>query len=223
VAAVGAAWGTGLLAAALARLPARSRRVVDAALVAGGVLAAAGAGLVALALVLDAGTAAELAGGPEPGAVGGVGLLLTGVALAPNAVVLAVAWLAGPGFAVGTGTAVSPFATEIGALPALPLVAALPGGPPPGFAVAALAVPVLAGALAGRLLARSAGARLVDALMCGVLAGAATGVLAVVAGGPLGDERLADVGPSAPAVALAVAVEVAGGALVAMAVARRRG
>lgn len=189
------------------------------------VLLAAGALLVAAALGLDTGAAAQVAEGTEPGAVGGLGLLLLGVTLAPNAVVWAASWWSGPGFAVGAGTAVGPFGVELGPVPALPLLSALPDAAPPTWlAVLALSVPVLSGVLAGWLLtAGGAWPRLLaDAALAGVVAGSALGVLAAVSGGPLGGERLAVVGPSGWQTGTAVAVQVAVGVAAGAALRRRR-
>jgi hypothetical protein len=210
---------------------ARARPRLHAALlgcVAGlAVLAAAGALLVAGALALDAGTAGVLAESTEPGAVGGLGLALLGVAFAPNAVVWAVSWFAGPGFAVGVGTSVSPLGVELGPVPTLPLLAALPGGGPPSWAVLALAVPVLAGAVAAGVVQRRGGAvpgrqAALDVALSVVLAGALLAVLAAVSGGPLGGEHLSSVGPSAWRVGSLAAVEMALGAGLALLVLRRR-
>jgi hypothetical protein len=155
-----------------------------------------------------------VAEGTEPGAVGGLGLLLLGLSLVPNAVVWAASWWAGPGFAVGAGTSVGPFGVELGAVPALPLLTALPASAPPTWlGVLALAVPVLAGALSGRLLAGGGSwLRLLgDAVLAGLVAGASLGLLAALSGGPLGGERLAVVGPSGWQVGALVAVQVAVG------------
>ena len=92
-----------------------------------------------------------------PGAAGGVVLTLGQLALVPNLLIWSAAWTAGPGFAVGTGTSVMPGHTELGALPAIPVLGALPTpGAGPGWAWAVLALPVLAGAVAGWYLLRTA-------------------------------------------------------------------
>ena len=232
LAAAGTAWGVhaGRRPGTPPRLPARVRLCAAGAAGALVALCAAAALVVAVALALDGGAAVELADSTEPGAVGGLGLTAAGAALAPNAVLWVVAWFAGPGFALGTGTTVRPFAVELGPVPALPLLAALPAGPPPTWlGVLCLAVPVLAGAVGGVLIARRrlpaswAGAAR-DALGCGVLAGAVAGVLLALSGGPLGGGHLATVGPSAWQVAPLLSVEIAAGAGVALALAcRRRG
>ncbi len=197
-----------LLPALRARVPESARTVLTGATAALGVLLAAGALVTGGSLLVHGSRAADLASATDPGLVGGLLLVLLGVALVPVAVVWGACWLAGPGVAVGVGTAVSPFSVELGPVPALPLLAALPSGPPPGWvAVLALAVPVAAGALAGWLVLRAGGA-LREVLLVGPVTGAALAALAVLAAGPVGGARLAEVGPTAWLVGLVVAVEV---------------
>jgi hypothetical protein len=210
-------------------LGARARRTLPSAVVAVSTLLAGGALLAGGSLLGHVGQAADLAAAGAPGAAGGLGLLVVGLSYVPNAVVCAASWLAGPGFAVGTGTAVGPFAHELGAVPALPLLAALPAGGVPGWLGAvSLLVPLGAGALAGALLHRRAPAptrlrALLDVLVTAVWSGAAAALLAVLAGGAAGAGRLASVGPSATRFGLAVSLEVAVGALAAVVLLRRRG
>jgi hypothetical protein len=196
------------------RVPAPVRRVLRAAIGAAAALLGAGALLVGLSLGLHLDRARELSGASAPGLVGSVALLLIGVALAPNAVVWAAAWLAGPGFAVGVGTAVSPFAHVIGPVPALPLLAALPGsGVPEPWGLLALVVPLAAGVVGGVLVAgaRSAGGwagAALEAAAVGPCTAVLLAALAWLAGGPVGGGRLGAVGPSPGSVALAVALGV---------------
>ncbi len=210
-------------------LPRRARRLAAAT---GGALAAvlgAGALLVGASLIAHVGQAVDLARASDPGAAGGAGLLLAGLALVPNAVVWGVSWLAGPGFAVGVGTAVGPYSHELGPVPALPLLAGLPGsGVPEWIAVLVLAVPLLAGALAGLVVVQdlsdelpSWGRTALEAAAVGPVAGAALGLLAWLSGGAAGGERLAQLGPSPWRVALAATATVAVGSAVA-ALARRQ-
>lgn len=189
-------------------------------------LLGAGALLVGFSLAVDGGRAADVAAAADPGAVGGLGLLLLGIALAPTAAVWGASWLAGPGFTVGASSSVAPFGVELGPVPALPLLAALPeGAPAGGLGLLALAVPVLAGALAGRRFCQTGagwGSRLVDAAAAGVVAGTLLAVGAVLAAGSLGGERLAQLGPSAWRTGAAVALEVAAGVAVGAALRARR-
>lgn len=216
--------------AAWLRVPARGRRLVRAALVASAVLAGAGALLVGTSLAFHLPQAADLAAAGAPGVGGGLALLVLGIALVPNAVVWGAAWLAGPGFAVGVGTSVGPFGHELGAVPAVPLLAALPGsGTATWIGLLALLVPLTGGVLAGRSVERDpglGGAGLVRTALEAGAAGPVCGllwlVLAWASGGPLGGERLVDVGPSPWSVGLAVTALVAVPAAVAALVARRR-
>ena len=223
--------GTAVVVGGRARLrtaPAALLGLVRPVLVATAWLVGAGALLVGASLAVHLPRAAELVGSSEPGAVGGLGLLLAGLALVPNAVLWGASWLAGPGFAVGAGTAVGPFGHELGPVPALPLLAALPGGGLPGWVgVLVLAVPVGAGLLAGRLVHRadpdaSATRTACRSALVGAITGAVWAVLAWGSGGPVGGERLAQVGPGPGSVGLAVALSVGAGAVVCASVLRYR-
>jgi hypothetical protein len=231
VAAVGA--GSGVLResrlfTAARGLPDRVRRLAVAAAAAVGLAVAGGALLAGVSVVLHAGRVTSLASASDPGLVGGVALLLLGVLLVPNAAVWGSAWVAGPGFAVGVGTSVGPWTTTLGPVPAFPLLGALPAADTPAWvAVVALLVPVAAGVVAGLLVARrlpvlGLGRAALEGALVGPCAGAAMALLAYLSGGPLGDGRLADVGPSPWRVGLAVALEVALPAAVTTAVAARR-
>jgi hypothetical protein len=136
-------------------------------------------------------------------------LAVAQLAVAPNLVVWAVAWLAGPGFAVGSGTLFAPSEVVSGPLPALPLLGGLPAdGSPIGRWVPV--VVVLAGALAGwwlhRRLPATTWRRPFGAAGCAALvAGGGSGLLVGLAGGSAGPGRLADVGASGLGVGLVVA------------------
>jgi len=228
-----AAGGRGVLRAAglgpalVRRVPSWLPAVGRAVLAGVAALVAAGLALLLVVLVGRAGRFAELVGALQPGFVGGVILLLGCVLLLPNGALWTVAYAAGPGFTVGAGTGVSPFGVTLGPVPSFPLLAALPGdGVPAPVVRAVLLLPVLAGVLAGwvvgRRLPAASGAGRLPALptgriarpaTCGLLAGGlvalVTAVLAVLAGGALGQGYLAAVGPSGWQVAAALAVEVA--------------
>lgn len=227
VAAVGAGAGvlreTGLLRV---RVPERVRSLVRATAVATGVLLAAGGLLVLGSVLAHLARVTALSGATGPGVVGGTALLLAQLLLLPNAMIWGACWLAGPGFAVGLGTAVGPWATSLGAVPAVPVLGALPAGPAPVWmAVAGLAVPLLAGGLAGAIVARRLAVASVlgsarEAAIVGPAAGVVLALLAALSGGPLGGGRLSAVGPSPWQVGLTVMIEVglsaaAGAALVA--------
>lgn len=150
---------------------------------------------------------AELA----PGPAGGVGLAVVCAATVPNAVLWTLSYVVGPGFAVGTGTVVAPGGVVVGALPAYPLVGALPQpGQPPGWVAALTALPVLAGVVGGLVCARvPVPGGLLRLGLRGIAAGASAGLalagLMWLSGGAVGPGRMGDTGP-VPATAVVVLV-----------------
>ncbi|MCW2673093.1 MAG: hypothetical protein JWP14_1682 [Frankiales bacterium] len=209
-------------------LPVRMRALLRASVVSLGTLLASGAAVAAVSVTLHAGRVTSLASATDPGLLGGLALLLLGLSLVPNAAVWGMSWIAGPGFAVGTGTAVSPWSSSLGPVPAFPLLGGLPAGPTPHWlGVVVLAGPIVAGVLGGLVVARSLGA---VSLTRAAVEGAAiapwvavlAALLALVSGGPLGDGRLSAVGPSPWRVGLAVLAEVLLPAVLACVLAVRR-
>ncbi len=198
-------------------LPPRQRSLVIAVAGALGTLVAAGAVLAGASLAVHLHEAATLQRALAPGAVGLLLLLLLQLSYLPNAIIWAVAFSLGPGFAFGSATVVSPTGSALAQLPALPLLAALPPGlhaaMPGWLEPTVLALPYLAGGLGGLLLVRAAPALALDAaplwgLACGAVSGCLLGLLAAASGGPLGDGRLAAVGPSPWQVGAVSALEI---------------
>jgi hypothetical protein len=197
--------------------------VVCAALVLGAGAAAAG-----LSLALGAGDASDVLGAYRTGVAGQAGIILVCLAYAPNAAVWAAAYLLGPGFAVGVDTTVRTTEVTVGGLPAVPLMSGIPHGPVGGLGAALLAVPVVAGMLAGWLLTRRLlrrgerewGGALGAAALAGPVAGILLGAAAVASSGALGGGRLALMGPVAWQVAAVATVVVALGAVVGAAATR---
>jgi len=202
------------LGALLRLLPKRPRSLVIGVLGALGVLLAAGAVLVAVALAMNTPEAGALYEELAPGIVGSALLLLVELVYLPNAVIWGVAYAVGPGFAVGTGTRVAPTGVLLEVVPSFPPLAALPDpGPAPSLSLAALAAPFLAGVVAGILTIRTLPTPAAEAaplwgFASGVLTGGATALLAALSGGPLGGGRLTVMGPSPWRVALLTALEV---------------
>lgn len=64
----------------------------------------------------------------EPGFLGGLLLLILNLLYLPNAAVAAIGYFAGPGFAIGNSTIISPLSYNVPEIPALPLLGALPSG-----------------------------------------------------------------------------------------------
>jgi hypothetical protein len=163
-------------------------------------LVAAAALLVTVSLVMHLGTAANVLARLHADVAGGLLYTLLVAAAAPNAVLLASAYLLGPGFAMGAGTLVAPSAVVLGPVPAFPLLAALPAtGPAPGWATALVATPVLSAVVGAVLMVRRhpvygyhIGA--VRGLGAGLLAGALLTVAVGLAGGAVGPGRMAHIG-----------------------------
>ncbi|WP_113705003.1 DUF6350 family protein [Nonomuraea lactucae] len=200
--------------AMLRLLPERVRALTVGTAVATAVMLAAGLVLVLVAVVLNFGQVRELSGVLSPGFVGGLLLLLVQVLYLLNAVIWALSYIAGPGFAIGAGTLVAPTGVQLGTVPSLPLLGALPdSGPVPGWMMAVVALPFAAGAVAGVVVARISPSPSYEAaplwgFFTGVTTGLVAGLLAALSGGPIGGGRLSAVGPSPWEVALSVAIEV---------------
>lgn len=202
-------------------MPARSRSLLVGMLVSSGTLLAGGLLLFLVALAMSFDEVLAITASLAPGLIGGVLLFIVQLAYLPNAVVFAVCYALGPGFAVGTETLVAPTGVSVGALPSLPMLAALPtNGAAPVLSLAALAVPFVAGVLGGVVTQRHAPDVVSEAaplwgFVCGVTTGILCAALAGAAGGSLGTQRLAEVGPSAWQVGLVAALEVGVAAAVA--------
>ncbi|WP_425840423.1 DUF6350 family protein [Microbacterium sp. PA5] len=184
-------------------------------------LVAVGAAVTAIAVLAGGGRVVALF---EAAHVDLVGALVVGTGqllYLPTLIVWGAAYAAGPGFALGSGTTVSPGGTDLGVVPGIPVLGIIPEEPSAWLLLLALLV-VAVGAGAGwiartRLLAAHRGdeplaPRLI--VLGLVVAGAAGGaaLLALASSGALGPERLQQTGPAAGSFALAVAVEIAIGA-----------
>lgn len=191
---------------------------------------AAGAILLAVAVFAQASDVVTLFESLRVDALGATVVALGQLVYVPTLVVWAIAWLAGPGFSVGSGTAVSPAGTELSVLPAIPAFGILPEDTSP-WALIVVLVPILVGAFAGwvvrsRLVAefgevrmpqRAAAAVGIAALAAGFGAAAAA-----LAAGSMGPGRLADVGPHPGLLALALGAEVFVGAAILLLTPQRR-
>ncbi|HLJ98595.1 MAG TPA: DUF6350 family protein [Streptosporangiaceae bacterium] len=200
-----------------ALMPARPLSIVMGTLATGAVLITAGAALAAGSLAAHLPQVKIATDALNPGMGGAALLLVAELVYVPNAIVWAVAYLLGPGFAFGAGTVVAPTGSALGPVPLFPMLAGLPGGSSPGhpgwLALTMLAVPYLAGILGGIVTVRIAPTPMLEAApLWGFAAGAGTGLLAgaaaTFAGGPLGDGRLAAVGPSGLQVGLVAILEI---------------
>lgn len=231
---VAAGWGvgreSGVLGVAVDRLPGAPRPLLRGILA--GLLTALAlcTAVVAVAVAADAHGYATLSGSLGGAAAGALGVLGLEVLLLPNAAAAVLGLAAGPGFSVGAGTFVSVHGVTLGAVPALPLLAALPDTQAvPLIAFASQVIPAVAGLVAGRTVGRrfgdEDGGSLVaglTGLLAGVLLGVVSGVLVWVAGGSLGDGALAEIGAPALGTGIAVAAQSGIAAAVAATVARWR-
>ena len=196
----GLAAGTGLLRAARERLPETLVASVSGAVAAVLLMVSVAALVLAGSLLGHLGAAANVLAELHVDPAGGLMYTVVVAAVTPNAVLLTGAYLLGPGFAVGTGTLVSPAAVVLGPVPAFPLLAALPpSGNVPWWTPFLVAVPVLLGVLAAVLTTRrypvpgyELGA--LRGLLAGAGGGLVVGLLAVLAGGSVGPGRMAEVG-----------------------------
>jgi hypothetical protein len=180
-------------------------------------LLAVGAGLVAASGVVHADHMGAVAERLDPDLPGVLVLAAITAAIVPNAVVWGAAFALGPGFAVGTGTSVAPGGVELGLVPALPPLGALPTDDLGTMGWLVLAGPLLAGVLAGWIIRRRLSTTWDVVLCVGLticLAAATMAALAVLSGGPAGAGRLSVIGPVPWQVAAATAGLVGGPALI---------
>ena len=162
---------------------------------------------------------------------GGLVVTVGQLLLIPTAVVWTMSWLVGPGFSLGLGTLVNPFTASVGAIPAVPLLGAIPADSAVGWPVLILpflVVVAVAVGFSGRIIDERGffdptGAA--DFVRLGVLA-AASGVVSGIAffvigsgvSGSAGPGRFIFVGVDPVDIALAWGLMVAVGTAVGAAV-----
>ncbi|MEN9854069.1 MAG: hypothetical protein RLZ30_178 [Actinomycetota bacterium] len=150
--------------------------------------------------------------------LGGLVLTLGQLALLPNLIVYGAAWISGAGFSIGAGSYVSPLASQLGPLPALPLFAALPTG---GFdrgiifalipIISALVVTLAAKKYLDQMrweFATAFSAAGVLSLLSALVAGAIAFFLSSLASGALGPGRFSEVGVNPWMFSLVIFLEV---------------
>ena len=122
--------------------------VVRAAVVA--FVALIGLGAVLLGIGILAGWSQIVATYQElhAGAVGDTAVTLLQLGFLPNLVIYAIAWSTGAGFSFGAGTSVGLTSSDVGTLPMLPILGAVPESMGT-FGLLGLLVPLAAGAIAG--------------------------------------------------------------------------
>ncbi len=169
----------------------------------------------------------------DGGIAGATVVTLLQLGLLPNLALWTMAWSTGSGFALGTGSSITPLASTVGPLPALPILGALPAGTL-DYGYAALAIPVLAGLLAGWWFFREGENHLDEWLvlhssqrwltatastvalagLIGVTAGFGGAAAMLISRASLGLGRFTDLGPNPLMVGVWLALEVALGAVI---------
>ena len=149
-------------------------------------------------------------------AIGATVLALGQLVYLPTLVLWAVAFAAGPGFAVGTDTAVTAAATQVGAMPGIPILGIVPESTTSWLLLLTL-LPVAVGALTGGILRSQmprrgdhepVAPRLTVAVAVAALTGGVGALIGVFASGSIGPGRLAETGPQPGPLALALGLEV---------------
>jgi hypothetical protein len=197
---LGMAAGSGRLSVWVQIVPGWVRSIAYGAMASFLLLLAASALLVAAMVLLGLNQASTVMSGLHLAPGDYVMYTVATMAVVPNAILFGGAYLLGPGFAVGTGTLVSPTVVSLGPVPAFPLLAALPDtGPTPAWTVGFMGVPVIV-AMVGAVLAQRAyrvtayDSAALRGFACGFGGALLTTVAIALAGGPMGTGRMADIG-----------------------------
>ena len=148
----------------------------------------------------------------EPGFFGWILLLMLNILYLPNAIVATLSYFSGVGFAVGSGTLVSPLSFRLNKMPAMPLLGALPEGKST-LALFGIAFVIFAGALLASWAIALNFKVLQQSLIVAVLVTAFIGYLS---SGALITNAMSTVGVSAWKFTLAIAVELAVGVALAL-------
>jgi hypothetical protein len=150
----GAAGESGAAARLWRGLPPAIRDAVRTGTVAALLVLGAGAAVAGVTVAVAGGDASSMLGSYHTGVAGQAGLTLLCLVFAPNLAGWTMAYLVGPGFAMGAGTTVSAAKVTLGALPAVPVLTGLPTTPVSGLTAPLLGLPLAAGMAAGALLTR---------------------------------------------------------------------
>lgn len=136
--------------------------------------------------------------------LGAIVLTAGQLAILPNIIIYGASWFTGVGFSIGTGSLISPLGSQVGPLPAVPILGALPVGKIE-FGMVAIIVTLLAAFIATLMIRKSADEirfEFATAWSAAISLGASIamvsslqlGLLAVLASGGAGPGRLSEVG-----------------------------
>lgn len=159
-----------------------------------------GAAALAVGLLQHLERVTAIAAGLGADALSTIQLTLAQLLFLPNLVIWAGAWTMGAGFTFGQGSVVSPPSTDLGLLPSIPVLGALPAEGPGLWSLLWLLTGIAAGAVAvAVVLRRSPRAGFEEVALvsglAGVLAALLFTLLGVAARGDLGVDRLTGLGP----------------------------
>ncbi len=207
------------------RLPRWVGRGLAPGLWGAGVLLLLGATLVLIMLLARFSTVSGLYAALGTGLFGALMLTLAQLCLLPNLALWALSWIAGPGFSVSDGSAITLAGAHPGLMPMIPFLGALPTeGTWTRWLSVVLLLPVAVGVLMARRACQSVArlsswrTKLLTASAAAVTAAAALGLLAALGTGAAGVDRLRHVGPSPLALAGALLGELLVGAVLYVAV-----
>ena len=150
--------------------------------------------------------------------LGAVVLTIGQLALIPNLVIFGAAWFTGVGFSIGAGSLFSPLGSQVGPLPTIPVLGALPVGQLE-FGMISIVVVLLAAFIATLAIRKSADeirfefatawtAAISLGLSIALVTALQMALLATIASGSAGPGRLVQVGVSPWLLALVVFIEV---------------
>lgn len=145
-----------------------------------------------ISLIVNLNTVYKLTTVLQPGLFGGLLLFLLNILYLPNFLIATLSYLAGAGFAIGRETLISPLTFELGKIPALPILGALPTGRHPLYLIFSIVI-VLAGSLVAYWTLESGRLVLRQTIVLFVLS---TFLIAYLGSGALITYELGTVGPS---------------------------
>lgn len=159
--------------------------------------------LMGISLIVNFKTVHQLTTVLQPGLLGGLLLFSLTLLYLPNFIISTIAYFVGTGFAIGRETLISPFIFQLGKIPALPILGALPTGRHPLYILFSLGV-ILVGVQVAFWTLNSSGLVLRQTVFLFILSSFA---IAYLGSGALITSELGTVGPSLWKFPLAISAE----------------